>query len=241
MTVPPMEAVTPSDPPTDPAARPRDGTMMMVWDLPVRLFHWGLVISLAGAWWTAETGRMDWHMRCGYAVLTLILFRLLWGVLGSDTARFAHFIRGPRAILSDLRQLLSPGRMRPHRGHNALGALAVLALLGLALLQAGTGLFTSDGIFTDGPLVAWVDGGTAKLLRTIHLSNFDLLLIMVGLHVAAILAYALLKRLDLVRPMVTGRARLADGLPAPRMVSSWRAFVLAGISVAMVWALVGFA
>lgn len=236
-----MEPMTPSDLPSDPAVRPRDGTVMMVWDLPVRLFHWGLVLSLAGAWWTAENGRMDWHMRCGYAVLALILFRLLWGFAGSETARFARFVRGPRAILADLRQLAAPGRLHPHRGHNALGAIAVLALLGLAFLQAATGLFTSDGIFTDGPLVAWVDGGTAKLLRTIHLTNFDLLLIMVGLHVAAILAYALLKRLDLVRPMVTGRARLADGLPPPRMVSPWRAFVLAGISIASVWALVGFA
>lgn len=217
------------------------GPPVRVWDLPVRLFHWLLVLLIAAAWWTAENDAMDWHMRCGYAVLTLVLFRLIWGVVGSETARFTQFVRGPSAILHHVRELARPGRMAMHKGHNALGAVAVLALLTVVAIQAVTGLFTSDGILTEGPLAASVSSGTGRLLRSIHFTNFNILLGLVGLHVAAILVYAALKRLDLVRPMVTGRATLPPGEVPPRMVSLWRAIVVAGISIASIWALVSFA
>lgn len=217
------------------------GPPVRVWDLPIRLFHWSLVLLIGAAWWTAENDAMDWHMRCGYAVLTLVLFRLIWGVVGSETARFTQFVRGPAAILYHVRELARPGRMAMHKGHNALGAVAVLALLTIVAIQAVTGLFTSDGILTEGPLAASVSSGTGRLLRSIHFTNFNILLGLIGLHIAAILVYAALKRLDLVRPMVTGRATLSPGEVPPRMVSLSRAIVVAGISIASIWALVSFA
>lgn len=214
---------------------------VIVWDLPVRLFHWSLVGCIAAAWWSAENDAMDWHMRFGYAVLALVLFRLIWGLVGSQTARFSQFIQGPAAIIAHLRELTSPGRMHAHAGHNALGALAVIGLLALVAVQAISGLFTSDGIMTDGPLVERVSGATASLMRSIHMGNFNVLLGIVALHIVAIFTYAGLKRLDLVRPMVTGRAALPDSEPAPRIVSLSRAFMVAAISTAAIWALISFA
>jgi cytochrome b len=214
---------------------------VIVWDLPVRLFHWSLVGCIVAAWWSAENDAMDWHMRFGYAVLALVLFRLIWGLVGSQTARFSQFVRGPAAILAHLRELAAPGRMHAHAGHNALGALAVIALLTMVTVQAVSGLFTSDGIMTDGPMVEKVSGATASLMRTIHLVNFNILLAIVALHIIAIFTYAGLKRLDLVRPMVTGRAALPESEPAPRIVSLYRAFVVAAISTAAIWALISFA
>lgn len=213
---------------------------ILVWDLPTRLFHWLLVLCVAGAWITGENEAYDWHMRFGYTILGLILFRVLWGLLGSETARFNSFVRGPAAIRHHIADLFRPGRMAPHVGHNALGALAVLGLLLVVTVQAGSGLFTSDGILTDGPLVDRVSGSTASLMRSIHLNNFDILLALIGLHIAAILAYAVFKRLDLVRPMVTGRASVPGNMPAPRIVSLVRALVVAAISATTIWALVSF-
>jgi cytochrome b len=214
---------------------------VLVWDLPIRLFHWSLVGCMAAAWWTAENDAMDWHMRFGYAVLALVLFRLIWGVVGSQTARFSQFVRGPAAILAHVRELVAPGRMHAHAGHNALGALAVIGLLTVVSVQAISGLFTSDGIMTDGPLVERVSGSTASLMRSIHMGNFNIILGVVALHIVAIFTYAGLKRLDLVRPMVTGRAALPQTEPAPRIVSLFRAFVVAAISTAAIWALISFA
>ncbi|MFV3128399.1 cytochrome b/b6 domain-containing protein [Niveispirillum sp. KHB5.9] len=213
----------------------------LIWDLPTRLFHWLLVLCIAGAWITGEKGAFDWHMRFGYGVLGLVLFRILWGLIGSDTARFIQFVRGPAAILHHIRELRAPGRLAPHAGHNALGALAVLGLLLVVGMQAVSGLFTSDGIMTDGPLVEHVSGATASLMRTIHLNNFNILLAIAGLHIVAILVYALWKRLDLVRPMVTGWVTLPASHPAPRIVSLVRALVVAAISATTIWALVSFA
>ncbi|OYQ33569.1 hypothetical protein CHU95_14385 [Niveispirillum lacus] len=213
---------------------------ILVWDLPTRLFHWLLVICIGGSWISAEFNAFDWHLRFGYATLGLVLFRILWGLVGSETARFTSFVRGPKAIWHHIAELRQPGRLSPHVGHNALGALAVLGLLSVVGVQAVSGLFTSDGILTDGPLVDRVSGATASLMRTIHMNNFDILLALAGLHIAAILAYALFKRLDLVRPMVTGRAPLPGNIPAPRIVSLVRALLVTALSGAAIWALVSY-
>lgn len=214
---------------------------ILVWDLPTRLFHWLLVLCIAGAWITGENEAYDWHMRFGYAILALVMFRILWGLVGSETARFASFVRGPGAIRDHLAELRRPGRLHAHVGHNALGALAVLALLLVVTVQAGSGLFTSDGVLTDGPLADRVSGATASLMRSIHLNNFNILLALAGLHILAILAYALFKRLDLVRPMVTGLASLPGNMPGPRIVSLVRALLVAALSATTIWALVSFA
>ncbi|WP_419896311.1 cytochrome b/b6 domain-containing protein [Roseomonas sp. USHLN139] len=205
-----------------------------VWDGWVRAGHW-LVAGLIGlSWWSAETGRMELHVTSGYLVLSWLLFRLAWGFLGSETARFGRFLRSPAAALGHLRHLF---RREPDReiGHNAAGGWMVLALLAALLLQAGSGLFADDDILTRGPLAGFVSGETSYFLTTLHGWNFNLILALVGLHVAAVLLYALAKRQDLVRPMVTGNKRLPEGTAAPRFAPLWRGALFAGLAAAIVW------
>lgn len=175
-----------------------------VWDLPTRIFHWATVLLVAACWWTASgDGDMDKHLLCGYAVLTLLLFRLVWGVVGSTTARFAHFVRAPAAVLeyfSDMRKTDAP----PHIGHNPAGGWMVLALLGMLLLIAGSGLFANDDILTEGPLAHFVGTDLSDLATAWHERGFYILLALVGLHLGAILFYLLVKKENLVRPMFSG-------------------------------------
>lgn len=184
----------------------------LVWDPFVRVFHWSLVALFGFTWWSGRQGLMwmDWHMLAGEAMLALILFRLLWGVLGPRTARFADFLRGPRAVFAELRDLLR-GRAHAHVGHGAAGGWMVLVLLGLVLVEAVTGLFASDDLFTSGPLTHWVSSSTEGTLTGLHNDLFEWLKWLVGLHVAVVVAvYPLLARADLVRPMVTGYKRGAE-------------------------------
>lgn len=206
-----------------------------VWDLPTRLFHWSLVVLIIAAYFTAELGLIDWHFRCGYTILTLVLFRILWGLFGSDTARFARFVKGPKAAFGHLAHFL---RREPDRevGHNAAGGLMVLGLLALLLVQTGTGLFSNDGVFTEGPLAHFV-GGLSDTLTGWHAFNFNLILVAVALHVAAVLAYAAFKGQDLVRPMVTGFKTLPTTTPAPRIRPAVLAVALLAVAAAAVWGL----
>ena len=182
----------------------------LVWDLPLRLVHWALLGCFAGSWITAELG-FDWttaHFRFGYATLTLVVFRLIWGFVGPTHARFTHFIKGPRAILQHLRALLrndAPASV----GHNPLGAIAVLALLLALLVQASSGLFISDDIFYAGPYNPAVSGATATLLAKVHHWNFRWLQLLVALHLFAIAWYGFRQGHNLVKPMVTGRKDLS--------------------------------
>lgn len=209
-----------------------------VWDGWIRAVHWSLVGLLGFSWWTAETGRMEWHMLSGEVILALLLFRLAWGIAGSDTARFARFLRSPLAGLHHLRHLR---RREPDTeiGHNAAGGWMVLAMLLVLLTQAVSGLFTDDGILTKGPLARSVPGHVADAARSIHLINFDLILVAVALHILAVLAYAGLKRHDLVRPMVTGFKRLPASLAAraPRLGSPWLALFLLALAAGVVTAI----
>jgi len=207
-----------------------------VWDLPVRLFHWTLALLLGFSWWSAENGHMDWHMRSGYAVLTLVGFRIVWGFIGSTTARFATFVRGPREVLASARDLAlrdSP----PQAGHNPLGAVSVVLLLAIVLVQAVSGLFSSDDILVEGPLYRHVSGATAAWMTSIHHANFDWLLALVAIHVAAIAFYRLYKRQDLIGPMITGRKHLAsDAMPTQvKMQSPLLALVVLLGCAAAVW------
>jgi cytochrome b len=182
-----------------------------VWDAPVRLFHWSLVALFGFAWWSAEQGLgwMEWHMLAGEAILALVAFRILWGFWGTRHARFTAFLRGPRGLLADLGRLMR-GRPEPHTGHGPVGGWMVVVLLLLVGVQAGSGLFAADDIFTEGPLVAAVSGDTVELATWMHNVLFDILLWVVGLHVAAVvLFYPLVARTNLVTPMITGRKRLA--------------------------------
>ncbi len=204
-----------------------------VWDLPTRLFHWAIVLLVGFSWLSQELDWMDWHKLSGYAVLALLLFRLAWGFVGSDTARFGQFLANPRAALRHLSHL---ARREPDHevGHNAAGGWMVLLLLLLLGVQVGTGLFANDDVLTEGPLAETVDKSTSDWLSHIHVVNFRLIEVAVAAHILAVLTYALLKRHDLVRPMLTGRKQLPATLPLPRMASPWLALVLAVAAAAAV-------
>ncbi len=234
-----------SPPPVEPApdqTTPSPGEQVKVWDLPVRLFHWLLVGLLALSWYTGETGGLDemtWHMWSGSAVLALVLFRIGWGVVGSTTARFGHFVHGPSEAARDAASLL---RRRPpaHVGHPPLGGWMVVLMLACLLVQAGTGLFANDDIFTEGPLTGWVSKETSDWLTTIHKWNFELLLVLAGVHLAAVMYYVLVLRTNLVKAMFTGRKQLPAGEPQTplRFVHPAVAVALAAAAAGGVWLLV---
>lgn len=211
-----------------------------VWDLPTRLFHWTLVALMIFQWLTAEFGSaMDWHVWGGYAILALVLFRLIWGFVGSDTVRFRDFVRGPGTALGYVKALLR-GETPLYLGHNPMGGWSIVAMLVLLLVQAGTGLFANDDITIEGPLYAWVSKGTSDWLTAIHKFNFNLLLLVIAVHISAVLFYLFVKRENLIHPMLSGRKHLPPELanPAPRIVSPWLGLAVLAVAVAMVWLLV---
>ena len=193
-----------------------------VWDLPVRLFHWTLVILMAVSYFSGEAGG-DWmklHFWSGYTILTLVLFRILWGFFGSTTARFSSFIKGPAAVIGHLRELL--GKHGPHdAGHNPIGGLMVVALLFAVLLQAATGLFSADTDMgtVNGPLAVKVADTVVDKVTHFHHFWIKIILLMVALHVLAAVVYLVWKRQNLIRAMVTGRKPrrdvAAEGKPVP--------------------------
>lgn len=211
-----------------------------VWDLPTRLFHWTLVALMIFQWLTAEFGSaMDWHVWGGYAILALVLFRLIWGFVGSDTVRFRDFVRGPGAALGYVKALLR-GETPLYLGHNPMGGWSIVAMLVLLLVQAGTGLFANDDITIEGPLYAWVSKGTSDWLTAIHKFNFNLLLLVIAVHISAVLFYLFVKRENLIHPMLSGRKHLPPDMvgQAPRIVSPWLGLAVLAVAVAAVWLLV---
>jgi len=204
-----------------------------VWDAPTRLFHWAVVLLVATSWASQEFDRMRLHFLSGYTLLTLLLFRLAWGVVGSDTARFSRFLRSP---LAAMRHLLELPRPQPDTeiGHNAAGGWMVLLLLLLLAVQVGTGLCANDEISVQGPLAAVVGDSWSNWLSHVHAVNFKLIEAAIVLHLLAIAAYRLLGH-DLVRPMITGWKRLPDAVRPPRMASPLLAFgilLVAALAVA---------
>lgn len=204
-----------------------------VWDQPIRLFHWSLAALVATLWATGELAALDIHMKLGVWVLALLVFRLGWGVMGSRTARFTDFVRGPAAIRDYVRAART-GAVRSV-GHNPLGALSVLALLGLLTAQAVTGLFTTDDIVTNGPLVSKVSEKTASLLSTLHRLGGKLILVLVGVHLAAVAFYTLIKKDDMIRAMLTGTKRVPKGVEGIRFAHPALAVALAAAAGAVVW------
>jgi cytochrome b len=205
----------------------------LVWDLPLRLFHWGIVICVAGAWATAEAGVQwfEWHVRFGYLTLVLVSFRLAWGFVGPRHARFASFVRGPGALFRYLRG------GSPTVGHSPLAALSILAVLAVLLAQAVTGLFANDDIFNNGPLYGYVDKDTSDALASLHRRGWDVLKVLVGLHLAAIAYYQLVRRIDLLRPMWSGR-KPAEVVPPGEEIASSRV-LLAVVLVILLGAALG--
>jgi cytochrome b len=216
---------------------------MRIWDLPTRLFHWALVVLIAMQYATGEYHLLDmrWHFWIGYATLALIAFRILWGFFGSQTSRFASFVRAPRTVLAYVKSQFSTNPQNAI-GHNALGGWSVLILLSCIGLQIVTGLFASDDIDTDGPLVEQVSRRTVKLMTRLHDWNQDLLLVLIALHVLAVVMHLLLKHDDLIVPMITGRKRV-QAVGNLRFSSAWLAlglFLACLIAVAAaVWRFAG--
>ncbi len=175
-----------------------------VWGLPTRLFHWTLVLLLVFSVSTAKIGgnALQWHFWSGYAVLTLVTFRILWGMAGDRYARFAAFVRGPRTVIAYLRGAHDTGA-----GHNPLGALSVLALLAAVLVQASTGLFANDAIFSEGPLAKLVSNATSDRMTAIHNWNEKVIYALVALHLAAVLFYEIARRKRVVLAMIDGDQR----------------------------------
>jgi cytochrome b len=201
-----------------------------IWDLPTRLFHWLLVVCVIAAFVTAKVGgnAMVWHGRLGLAILGLLVFRVVWGFVGSTYARFPQFVRGPQAILAYLR-----GQWHG-RGHNPFGALSVLGLLGILFAQAITGLFANDDIAFYGYLTSLVDSAYSGEITGIHHLLEKVLMLLVAVHIGAIVFYAHVKNNNLVKPMISG---WADGKPCESAKGGKpTAFVLAVlIAVAVVW------
>jgi cytochrome b len=205
-----------------------------VWDLPVRLFHWAIVLLIAAAWATEKFNYMEWHVRVGYTILTLLLFRLAWGLIGSDTARFTRFLSSPIAALRHLSHL---HRREPDTeiGHNAAGGWMVLVMLALIGVQAGTGLFANDDANTEGPLMHFISKDQSDYLSHIHSLNFLLIKIVIVLHIVAVLTYLTLKRQNLVGPMITGVKQMPDGTATPRLRSPLLALAALVVAAAVVW------
>ena len=209
--------------------KPGDGpttATALVWDWPLRVFHWALVLAVAGSFATHYAGIewFDWHRRCGYVVLVLIGFRFAWGFVGPRYSRFSTFLRGPGAVIEHLR-----GRHPyPVAGHNPVGAVSVLAFLGSLAMQAATGLFANDEIANAGPFYGWVTLATSNRLTSLHDLNSSILIALIAAHLVAIAWYDGLRRIGLVRAFWTGRKAGAEGIRSSR----------GGLALAIVMALI---
>jgi cytochrome b len=189
-------------------------TAVRVWDLPTRSFHWSLVLLMIFSFVTAKVGGnwMRWHFLSGYAILSLISFRVLWGFFGGRYARFRSFLFSPMQILQYVRG--APNAVKT-LGHNPMGSLSVFALIGFVGLQATTGLFSNDDISEEGPLVRFISNATSNWFTSIHHLNEKVLIVLVVTHIAAVLFYLLRKRENLIVPMLSG-----DKLAEPNFSSS---------------------
>jgi cytochrome b len=206
------------------------GVTVRQWDAPVRIVHWGFVLLMPALWWSAEEGNLALHRTLGCVMLALVLFRILWGLFGSSTARFATFVKGPSVLIAYVRTLFRKSE-DANIGHNPLGAISVLALLGLLAAQVSFGLFAQDvdGI-ESGPLSYLVSYDSADLAREWHHLLFNILLIVVAIHIAAIMFYLFYKRDNLIRPMVTGKKQFAAPVADMVLAPMWRAVVIAILS-----------
>jgi cytochrome b len=176
-----------------------------VWDLPVRVFHWLIVVLLVFQVVTGRIGGalMPYHLACGYSILALVIFRILWGIVGSTHARFASFVVGPAATFRFARRLFSRQAV-PQVGHNPLGGWMVVALVLSLGLQAVSGLFANDGAEAMGPLSRLVSIETSNALTEFHRWNLKVLILLSCIHVAAVLFHLIVKKEELTGPMFTG-------------------------------------
>lgn len=205
--------------------------MIRIWDLPIRFFHWALVLLVAAQWATHKLHQMQVHILLGEAMLALLLFRVIWGLIGSSTARFAGFLRGPRTVWAYLR-----GRGEAGFGHNPVGGWSVAAMLLVLAVQVGLGLFATDedGL-NSGPLSHLISYDSARILAHRHETFFYILLGLIALHLGAVLYYWLVGRDNLVAPMITGRR--AAGADGAEMIGAplWRLMLAAILAVVLAY------
>lgn len=216
------------------AIRPADKAY--VWDLPVRLFHWSLVVLVVAAFITAKVGgnAMVWHGRIGLAIIGLLVFRIVWGFVGSTYARFLQFVRGPGTILAYLR-----GQWQG-QGHNPLGALSVLGLIGILSIQAAAGLFANDDIAFEGPLADLASSDMSDDLTSLHRQGIWLLGGLICLHILATLFYTFVRKNNLIAPMVSGYKPVLDPQAQSARGGGLIAFIVAlALSCGAVWAAAG--
>jgi cytochrome b len=213
----------------------------LVWDLPLRLFHWLLVASIVASYVTARIGfeTMQWHMYLGYWTLGLILFRILWGFVGPKHSRFSSFLASPAGMWRYAKGL-GAGTMIQTAGHNPLGGISVLVMLVLVGFQATTGLFATDDIVWTGPYNGAVSGETAEQLTALHHLNFNFILAAVALHILAIAFYLLVKKQNLVGAMVHGKKYVAEN-EAITKSEIVRAVIVIVVSAALVFWLLSVA
>jgi len=206
---------------------------MRVWDLPIRIFHWLIVGLVVFSWASAEWHNMTAHLYSGLVALALLTFRIVWGLIGSNTARFASFVRSPAQVLAYVR-----GSAQKAAGHNPLGGYSVVALLGLLALQVGTGLFATDtDAEVSGPLSHLVSYSISHGLAEVHEAAFNLLLAVIALHLAAIVFYRVVKRRNLIKPMITGNDPELTGHDGELVPAGVARFLLAtAIAAGVTWA-----
>ena len=213
---------------------PQPAGRVRVWDLPVRLVHWLIVVLVGFCWWSAEKGHLEWHRLAGYGALGLVLFRIWWGFVGGESARFSSFLRGPRAVAAYARRLWG----RDHvvsLGHNPMGGWSVLALIGLLLAESVLGLFAVDidGI-ESGPLSYMVSFDLGRLAAQWHHWLFNALLALIVLHLVAIAFYLVVRRENLIGAMIGGYKR-GEGR-ALHFASPWLAVLGAVLAAAIAFA-----
>ena len=207
------------------------GARIVVWDAPTRLFHWLAAALVAAAYGTWRINWMIWHARIGDALLALVLFRVAWGLFGSETARFSRFVVAPRQVVEHVKFALlrEPDRQV---GHNPAGGWMVLLLLTLLFIETMTGIYVANDVADVGPLTEVIPAAVANAIDASHTIVWDVLLAAIALHVAAIAFYAVVKGQNLVRPMVTGTKVLSSSVTAPQVASLARAAALLAGSVA---------
>ncbi len=202
-----------------------------IWDIPTRLFHWFLVLAIAGLWYTGTEGDMDRHLPLAYFTLALLLFRLIWGFVGGFYSRFSAFQLSPMNAIRYIRS----GLKSDYPGHNPLGSWSVMALLLCVAVQLTTGLFANDSILTEGPLAHYVSSDLSDQMTSWHALNFNILLGLIVLHIAAVLFYTVIKRDDILPAMITGKRSVSENMNEPARKNPAYSIVAIAVAAGIVW------
>ncbi|MDO6445225.1 cytochrome b/b6 domain-containing protein [Colwellia sp. 1_MG-2023] len=206
----------------------------LIWDLPVRIFHWCFVGVLLALWYTSDqdNGLIEVHIKLGYTALGLTIFRILWGFVGTTHAKFINFIPRPKQIKSYIQQLRI-GKVKNYIGHNPLGSLMVIFILFAVLVQATSGLFISDDIFSAGPYNSVLTSELEKILKTVHSNGFNIIATLSAIHILAVLYYLIVKKQNLIKPMFTGKKSLNND-DAKHAIKHSKLFIALIVAIAVV-------